>query len=61
MFNDFQEHGVDAVQRVRATDPSAYLRVIASLLPKEVTGENGEPLFAGITVTFVNAETEPQS
>lgn len=32
---DFQEHGVAAIQTVRAEKPDQYLKVIASILPKE--------------------------
>ena len=32
---DFDEHGVAAIQVVRAEKPDQYLKVIASLLPKE--------------------------
>lgn len=53
MLKDFEEHGLDAVQKAREADPASYLRTIASILPKEVTGEDGEPLFSGITVQFV--------
>lgn len=33
--DDFQEHGVAAIQVVRAEKPDQYLKVIASLLPKD--------------------------
>lgn len=36
LHNDFQEHGVAAIQKVRDKKPDAYLKVIASLLPKEI-------------------------
>jgi len=55
---DFTERGVEAINRVRDDDPGAYLRIIASLLPKEVTAENGEPLLQNVTITFVNAEAK---
>jgi hypothetical protein len=32
---DFEEGGVEAIQSMRAADPGGYVRVIASLLPKE--------------------------
>ena len=49
---DFAKHGAVTVANVRADKPDQYLKVIASLLPKEITGENGSPLKADITVTF---------
>lgn len=33
---DFAEHGVKAVQTVRADKPDVYLKVIAAVLPKEL-------------------------
>ena len=53
LLDDFEKHGVAALERVRAERPSDYMKTIASILPKEVTGENGEPLFTGIEVKFV--------
>jgi hypothetical protein len=53
---DFNIHGVAAIQLVREQDPVAYVKVIASILPKEITGEDGAPLLSGISVTFVRSE-----
>lgn len=36
LHEDFQEHGVAAIQTVRAERPHEYLKVVASLLPKQV-------------------------
>lgn len=36
LHDDFQEHGVAAIQTVRAEKPDQYLKVIASLLPKDI-------------------------
>lgn len=36
LHDDFNEHGVAAIQTVRAEKPDQYLKVIASLLPKDV-------------------------
>jgi hypothetical protein len=33
---DFQEHGVAAIEAVRTGKPDAYIKVIASILPKEL-------------------------
>ncbi len=61
VLKDFETNGVKAIEKVRQNDPSTYVRVIASILPKEVTGEDGEALFAGITVNFVKPgeQTKP--
>ena len=44
LHDDFQEHGVAAIETMRASDPGAYVRVIASLLPKEVKIETSSDL-----------------
>lgn len=36
LHDDFAEHGVAAIQTVRSEKPDQYLKVIASLLPKDV-------------------------
>lgn len=36
LYADFQEHGAVAMKEARESKPADYLRVIASLLPKEV-------------------------
>jgi hypothetical protein len=36
LHEDFNEHGVAAIQVVRAEKPDQYLKVIASLLPKDI-------------------------
>lgn len=33
---DFKEHGVTAIRTVRAERPHEYLKVVASILPKEI-------------------------
>lgn len=33
---DFDEHGEEVIERVRAEEPSQYLKVIASILPKDL-------------------------
>jgi len=35
LHDDFVEHGVTAIETVRTEKPDAYLKVIASILPKE--------------------------
>lgn len=35
LHDDFQTEGVAAIQQMRGSDPGAYVRVIAGLLPKE--------------------------
>ena len=37
---DFREHGADAIRVCRIEDPTAYLKVIASILPRELVVES---------------------
>ena len=53
LLDDFSKHGIATIETVRINDPSTYVNTIAKILPKEHTGEDGEPLFSGITVNFV--------
>jgi hypothetical protein len=36
LCDDFEAHGAAVIERVRQEDPAAYLRVIVSVLPKEL-------------------------
>lgn len=47
LHDDFQLHGVAAIEKVRDERPQDYLKVIASLLPKQV--EIKETAFDGIS------------
>jgi hypothetical protein len=44
LHEDFQEHGVDAIQAVRKDKPDAYLKVLAMILPKELKISNESDL-----------------
>jgi hypothetical protein len=36
LWNHFERHGVKIIDRVRIDKPEAYLKVIVSLLPKDL-------------------------
>lgn len=36
VYAEWQEHGPATLQRMRAEDPGAFVRVVAGILPKEV-------------------------
>lgn len=40
LASDFEQHGPEAIVAVRTDDPATYLRVIASLMPKEIDVAN---------------------
>lgn len=45
LADDFGKHGVKVIEDMRAESPKDYAKMIASLQSKEVTGEDGSPLF----------------
>lgn len=44
LLKDWEENGVKAIIDMRGERPGDYVKVIASLLPKEVSGADGEPI-----------------
>lgn len=54
LFGDFEQHGVMTIEKVRSERPADYIKVIASLLPKELTGEDGEAINLSLTVKYVD-------
>ena len=36
LANDFDKHGVQAIETMRVNDPSGYVKTIANLLPKDI-------------------------
>jgi hypothetical protein len=58
LCEDFAEHGRETIERVRIDKPDAYLKVIASILPRQIDvkadpfeGVSDEDLVAMIRVT----------
>lgn len=52
LYEDWKTGGVEAIAKVRATKPDAYLKVIASILPKELNVNVSE--FEGMTDEQLN-------
>lgn len=44
LAEDFTAHGKAAIESMRKTDPSGYIRAIASLMPKEMDVKHHTPL-----------------
>lgn len=53
LADHFAQNGANAIQRVWQERPQDYLKVIGNVVPKELQGADGAPLFEGITVQFV--------
>jgi hypothetical protein len=45
-LRDFREHGQKAIAKVRRTQPAAYLKCLALLVPREHKVEHSNPLKA---------------
>jgi hypothetical protein len=43
-LRDFREHGQKAIAKVRRTQPAAYLKVLALLVPREHKVQHSNPL-----------------
>lgn len=43
LYEDFQAHGEEAIAEVRQTDPGSYLRIVASLVPKQLNIRDETP------------------
>jgi hypothetical protein len=48
LCEDFTEHGSEVIERVRTERPEIYLKVVASVLPREMH-VRAESLFAGMS------------
>ena len=44
LLRDFRQHGQKAVARVRRTQPAAYLKILALLVPREHKVQHSNPL-----------------
>jgi hypothetical protein len=44
MLDDFEKHGVEAIQLMRDERPGDYAKMIAGMLTKEVGGPDGEDI-----------------
>jgi len=44
LLDDFAENGIEAIKLMRAERPGDYAKMIAGILSKEVTGEDGGPI-----------------
>ena len=57
LLRDFRQHGQKAVARVRQTQPAAYLKILALLVPRQHKVEHSNPL-KGLTDEQLEAMIE---
>jgi hypothetical protein len=48
LYEDFSKHGVTVIEEVRVSRPEIYLKVIASILPRQMHVRS-ESMFAGLS------------
>jgi len=58
MCEDFEKHGILAIEQVRTNKPDQYLKVIAAIIPKEITGEDGAPIAMITKIELVGVAPE---
>lgn len=60
LSDDFTEHGLKTVEKVRDKKPDAYLNVIGKLMPKlmELSGPDGESIPVSGTVNLVKSNQD---
>ena len=58
LSDDFEKHGMEAVERMRNESPSQYNNVIAKLMPKlmELSGPDESPL--SLAIEFVSTKKD---
>lgn len=56
LLADFEAHGIGAIRRACEEKPADYLRVIASLMPKELTGEDGGAIVTRIERVIIDPQ-----
>jgi len=44
LYAAWGKYGVAAIEKVAEDEPAAFLRLVTSLLPRETTGRDGEPI-----------------
>lgn len=58
VLQDWQKGGTEAIVKCREEDPAAYLRVVASLIPKEFKLTEGESALDAILDKFDSEQLE---
>lgn len=44
LLADWQQNGVQAIIDMRDEKPADYVKIVASILPKEISGPDGDPI-----------------
>ena len=54
LADDFEEHGIEVIERLRKEQPAQYTNAIGKLMPKlmELSGPDGDEIPTSLKVTF---------
>lgn len=55
-YKIFDELGGDVIRRVANEDPSTFLKIAVSLMPKEIVGKDGGPIEVSVDVSAKMAD-----
>lgn len=60
LSDDFGEHGVEVIERLREESPAQYANVIAKLMPKmmELSGPDGDDIPLSGVVKFIKSGSD---
>lgn len=58
LMDDFANDGIAAIQAMRRDRPNEYAKMIAGLLPKEITGEDGGDIVVAQTIKLIGVEPD---
>ena len=58
LATDFEENGIEAIKLTRVNDPTAYCKIVASLLPKDVTGADGGVIATEIVYRWASSDEQ---
>jgi hypothetical protein len=63
LSDDFSEHGVEVIEKLRKDSPAQYANVIAKLMPKmmELSGPDGDDIPLSGVVTFIKNGSSDES
>jgi len=60
MAQDFQTHGQEAIQKARESDPVAYLRTLATLVPRLISYTDPQGEAAEVVVSWMSVMNAAQ-
>ena len=60
LWRDFQKHGPEAIAEVREKRPQDYLKIVASLVPRQLPSDDGEVVIGALIFNGINDDATLQ-